>query len=85
MGYLDNGNLKCYVDEENKVNVIYQKTFHVSDFEEGLKFFDDCFSNFDNNIYPIIIIEKFIGGGYGELADYLISYININKTNFIIY
>ena len=80
---IDDGNLKCYVDKENKVNVIYQNTFYVSDIEEGAKFFDDCFSNFDNNIYPIIIIESFNGGGYGDLADYLISYINLNKTTSI--
>ena len=80
---LDDGKLKCYVDDENKVNVIYQETFHVSDLEEGLNFFDECFSNFDNNIYPIIIIESFNGGGYGDLADYFISYINLNKSSTI--
>ena len=80
---IENGNLKCYVDNENQVNVIFQNTFHVSSLEEGFKFFDECFTNFDNNIYPIIIIESFNGGGYGDLADYLISYININKTTSI--
>ena len=80
---LDDGKLKCYVDDENKVNVIYQETFHVSDLEEGLNFFDECFSYFDNNIYPIIIIESFNGGGYGDLADYFISYINLNKSSTI--
>ena len=80
---LENGKLKCLVDYENKVNVIYQNTFHVSDLKEGAKFFDDCFTNFDNNNYPIIIIENYNSGGYGSLADYLISYINLNKTTTI--
>ena len=80
---LDDGKLKCYVDEKNKVNVIYQNTFYVSDLEEGAKFLDDCFSNFDDNIYPIIIIESSNGGGYGELADYLTSYINLNLSTTI--
>ena len=80
---IEDGNLKCYVDNENKVNVIYQNTFYSSNYEDGFIFFDECFSNFDNNIYPIIIIESFNGGGYGNLADYLISYINLNKTTSI--
>ena len=80
---LEDGKIKCLVDNENKVNVIYQNSFLVSDLEEGEKFFDQCFSNFDNNNYPIIIIESFNSGGYGSLADYLISYINLNKTSTV--
>ena len=80
---LDDGKIKCYIDNENKVNVIYQNSFYVSDLEEGANFFDDCFSNFDDNLYPIIIIESFNVGGYRDLADYLIFYINLNKSSTI--
>ena len=79
----DNGDLKCTVDDNNKVNVIYQNTFFPSNLEESIIFFDECFSSFDNNYYPIIIIEDFNRGGYGRLADLLISYINLNKTSIV--
>ena len=79
----DNGDIKCTVDDKNKVNVIYQNTFHASDLEECVLFFFDCFSSFDTNTYPIIIIEDFNGGGYGRLADFLLSYINLNKTSLV--
>ena len=78
---LENGKIKCRVDNVNKVNVIFQKTFDPSNLEEAMIFIDNCFSLFDNNAYPIVIIEEQNGGGYVSLADYLISYINLNKTS----
>ena len=78
----DDGNYKCTVDNENKVNVIYQNTFN-SDLTESYEFFDECFSDFNDNIYPIIIIQSFNGGGYEDLADYLSSYINLEKSSAI--
>jgi hypothetical protein len=80
---LDNGNIKCNVDDYNKVNVIYQNTFLPSDLIKSVEFFEKCFSIFDNNKYPIIIIESFNLGGYGDLADFLVSYINLNKSSTI--
>ena len=78
---LENGKLKCRVDNVNKVNVIFQKTFNPSNLEKAMIFIDNCFSSFDSNVYPIVVIEEQNGGGYVTLADYLISYINLNKTS----
>ena len=78
---LENGKLKCRVDTVNKVNVIFQKTFSPSNIEEAMIFIDNCFSSFDNNVYPIVVIEEQNGGGYINLADYLISYINLYKAS----
>lgn len=72
---------KCRVDEMNEVNVIYQNTF-VVDFEKAKKVIDNCFSLFDGNTYPIIIIEDFNAGGNGVTASYLQSYINLNNIPF---
>ena len=47
-----------------------------------IAFLDECFIEFDNNNYPIIIIENFNNGGSSNLANYFASYI-IN--NFISY
>ncbi len=81
---LEGGKLKCRNDDDNKVNVIYQETFHI-DIDKTIEFLDECFSKFDNNIYPIIIIEKFNHGGYADLAHYLSSYINMNKSSALYY
>lgn len=81
--FFDNGNLRCKVDDNNKVNVIFQNTFFPSDFFKSIEFFLECFSNFDNNKYPIIVIESFNLGGFGDLADFLASYINLNKSSVI--
>ena len=80
---LDDGNIKCNVDDYNEVNVIFQNTFLPSDLYKSVEFFEKCFSYFDNNKYPIIIIESFNLGGYGDLADFLVSYINLNKSSTI--
>ena len=37
----DNGDLKCTVDDNNKVNVIYQNTFSPSNLDESIIFFDE--------------------------------------------
>ena len=73
-------NIKCKIDNNNKVNVIFQSTFLVSDLNRGLDFLDRCFNSFYQNSYPIVVIEAMNGGGYVDLADRLISYINLNKT-----
>jgi hypothetical protein len=78
---LENGKLKCRVDNVNEVNVIFQKTFNPSSLESAMLFIDNCFSSFDNNAYPIVIIEEQNGGGYVTLADYFLSYINLYKTS----
>ena len=78
--YTLEGVLKCKSDSSFKLNVIYQSSFAVSNLEKGYEFFDLCFESFDKNEYPIVIIESMNTGGYIELVDYFISYLNLNKT-----
>ena len=80
---IENGNLKCKVDTNKYVNVIYQSSFTSSNLEKSFEFFDQCFASFDNNNYPIVIIENFNGGGVADLANYFKSYLNINKPNHV--
>ena len=76
----DDGKLKCQVDKEKEVNVIYQNSFLVSDLNKGKKFLENCFESFDKNNYPIVVIQSKNGGGYIDLADHFIGFINLNKT-----
>ena len=64
---------------KNLVNVIFQNTFMISDINKGYEFLDKCFESFDNNNYPIIVIENFNGGGYADLASYFKHYLNLYK------
>ena len=63
----DNG-IKCRVDEENKFNVILQKSFFPGDFDNYEDIMYKCFSKFYSNDYKIIIIENENEGGLGELC-----------------
>lgn len=80
---IDNGQIKCRIDPYREVNVIVQKTFMPNNIDEAMEFFDYCFSSFDNNHYPLVIIESLNGGGYRKLADYLVNYINLNSLSSV--
>ena len=70
------GTIKCRVDEENKFNVLLQKSFNseknFSDYENIMY---ECFSKFYSNDYKIIIIEAQNGGGYSELCYPFTKYV----------
>ena len=72
---------KCTVDDENKVNVIVQSSFDLN-IELTKKIISECFSLFDDNEYPIIIIENYNGGGYAAISEYLSAHINLNSPIF---
>ena len=69
------GNLKCKVDEDNKLNVFYQNSFSPEDFEDYEKVMYECFKNFYSNDYKLIIIEDQNGGGYSELCIPFTQYV----------
>ena len=77
------GNLKCRVDEANKINVFYQNSFSPEDFYDYENVMYDCFSKFYSNDYKIVIIEDQNGGGYSELCIPFTQYVrpNILKPN----
>ena len=74
----EGGKLKCRIDPFNRVNVIYQDYFNT-EISMTKKFFDKCFSSFDDNSYPIIVIENYNPGGYVALSSYFYNYINLNS------
>ena len=77
------GNLKCKVDETNKLNVYYQNSFSPADFYDYENVMYECFSKFYSNDYKIVIIEDQNGGGYSELCIPFTQYVrpNIMKPN----
>ena len=83
------GQLKCKVDKDNNMNVIYQNSFKFEKIGEednliiASKILDKCFENFDKNNYPIIVIEDLNGGGLVSVANYLTEYLNLNKPNYL--
>ena len=75
---IENKQLRCRVDETNQLNVIYQSSFNLNE-ENAKKALKRCFTLFDNNQFPIIVIEDYNAGGYYEIENYLTAYINLNK------
>ena len=77
------GNLKCKVDDTNKLNVFYQNSFSPADFYDYENVMYECFSKFYSNDYKIVIIEDQNGGGYSELCLPFTQYVrpNILKPN----
>ena len=73
----DNGKLKCRIDIENEVNVIYQNSFYLSNLGLGIEFLIDCFKSFYENDYKIIVIEDFNFGGHVLLSDTFKQYLNL--------
>ena len=66
---IDN-HIKCKVDHDKKVNVIYQNSFKPdnSDPLGIIKNISYCHGNFSSNDYPLIVIESLNGGGYAQLS-----------------
>ena len=62
------GNIKCRVDEKNKLNVLFQRSFNPSSIGDYGDIMLDCFSKFYSNDYKLIIIESRNGGGAGALC-----------------
>ena len=70
------GTIKCRVDEENKFNVLLQKSFNSQKNFSGYEnIMYECFSKFYSNDYKIIIIEAQNGGGYSELCYPFTKYV----------
>ena len=73
--------IKCRVDTNKHMNVIYQESFSFDDWEKASDTLKECFYSFhtNNNDYPIVIIENMNGGGVTVICDYLIAFVNLNK------
>ena len=80
--YNKNGeSIKCKIDNNNHMNVIYQESFLFDDMDQAINTLMECFFNFysKGNDYPIVIIENMNGGGFTHICDYLIALVNLNK------
>ena len=80
--YNKNGeSIKCKIDNNNHMNVIYQESFLFDDIDQAINTLMECFFNFysKGNDYPIVIIENMNGGGFTHICDYLIALVNLNK------
>ena len=60
--------LKCKIDDENELNVIYQNSFNTFYMEDYENIMYECFSRFYSNNYKIIVIEDSNTGGFTELC-----------------
>ena len=67
--------IKCRVDKINKVNVIYQNSFHFNEILIVLSKILKCVDLFYTNDYPIIIIESENGGGSALIYSTLLQSI----------
>ena len=74
--------IKCKIDNENEMNVIYQNHFLTSDFYEYENTMYNCFEKFYSNNYKIIVIEDQNGGGYSNLCIPFTQYINPKVSKF---
>ena len=60
--------IKCKIDDENQLNVLYQSSFFPEDFNEYDNIMYECFSKFYSNNYKIVVIEDSNSGGFTELC-----------------
>ena len=71
--------IKCKIDTNKGMNVIYQETFSFEDMSSTINLLMECFINFYKNDFPIVFIENMNGGGNTIICDYLIALVNLNK------
>jgi hypothetical protein len=60
--------LKCRADLENYVNVYYQSLFSIEEIEDYYDTVKNCLTLFDNNTFPIVVIEDMNPGGMEEMT-----------------
>ena len=68
--------LKCFEDKANQINVYYITSFQPSDKELFNKTLENCYKLFDNNIYPIIVVNDLNNGGYVSLSQIFLGIIS---------
>ena len=67
---------KCRVDEINRVNVYYIKSFSPENHTLYKEIFFNCIYLFDQNKYPIIVILNKNNGGYADLPKLMLELIS---------
>ena len=83
--YNYNNLYKCRVDHENKININYINSFGGDNIKgDFYKTIVNCVQLFDNNNYPIVLINCLNGGGQIFLAQVLLELLS-PKVEFHIY
>ena len=67
---------KCYQDETNKLNIYYISSFLPEDIEEYKKTIIQCVKLFDENDYPIVVINDLNNGGYVSLSQFFMGLLS---------
>ena len=70
--------IKYKIDENNKVNVIFQSSFMFSS-NDAFKFFGEMMEKFSKNDFPIIVIESLNGGGIIAYSSIFQKALNFNS------
>ena len=69
---------KCRVDDDNKINVYYINSFgSQQDLNYDFRKIVECVTLFDNNTFPIILINSFNRGGQGYISQILLKLLSI--------
>ena len=59
---------KCREDNENYLNLYYITSFEPEDRQEFIDSIEECVRIFDENTYPIVVINELNNGGYVSLS-----------------
>ena len=74
---------RCYVDSDKKVNVYYVHSFEALNVPKYIETIKQCVEIFDENTYPIIVINDLNNGGVVVLAQVFLGVLSplmpINK------
>ena len=68
--------LKCSADETNQVNIYYISSFQPSNKNRFNETLVKCYKLFDENIFPIIVINDLNNGGYVSFSQILLGIIS---------
>ena len=67
---------KCYKDDKNKINLYYVASFENSNRQEYIDVMKKCVELFDDNTYPILVVNEFNNGGYFSLSQIFLGILS---------
>ena len=73
--YLDKDIIKCKVDDNYEINLYYISSFLDED-KIFIDTIEECYKLFDNNKYPIIVINDLNDGGYVYLSQIFLGILS---------
>jgi len=67
---------KCYKDDQNRINVYYVASFDNPNRQEYINVMKKCVELFDNNTYPILVVNQLNNGGYFSLSQIFLGILS---------